>query len=242
MKNELKNILYLSLKDIKAYYFKPATISWGILFPLVFVFIFSLKNPGNFSSMLGGLFSMSIFFGTTSMTAMSIMLERKTGVFNVYYTFPISYYGIALGKILAGFVFGIFTTLIIFIISLFFVKVQIVSIPYLILWIIFSPFAFSAFGVFLSLIVKEAYDAMTYMNLIRVPLIFVSGIFLPIVSFSLTFKIFAYLSILTYSVNLADASFLGNSFIDTMLSLSVLFVISILFLASSAYRIKNLRT
>ncbi len=230
------------MKDIKAYYFKPATISWGILFPLVFVFIFSLKNPGDFASMLGGLFSMSIFFGTTSMTGISIMLERKTNVFNVYYTFPISYYGIAIGKIFAGFLFGIFTTFIIFVISLFFVKVSIFSITYLILWIILSSFTFSSFGVFLSLIVKEAYDAMTYMNLIRLPLIFISGIFIPFASFSLTFKIFGYLSPLSYAVNLAEASLSGRHFIDVKLSILVLSIIGLSLLVISAHSIKRLRT
>lgn len=242
MKSEIRNILYIAFKDIKAYYFKPATISWGILFPLVFVFIFSLKNPSGFAAMMGGLFSMSIFFGTTSMTSTSIMLERKTGVFDIYYTFPISYFGIVSGKIIAGFLFGIFTTLSIAAISLFFVKIRIFSIGILILWSVLSSFAFSAFGLFLSLIVKEAYDAMTYMNLIRLPLIFVSGIFLPVSALAPALKIFAYLSPLTYSANLADVSFLNKRFVSANLSLAVLVGFGILFAVLSAARVKVLRT
>ncbi|MCD6413165.1 MAG: ABC transporter permease [Elusimicrobia bacterium] len=241
VKSEIRNILHLALKDVRAYYFKPATISWGILFPLVFVLIFSLKNPAGFPSMLGGLFTMAIFFGTTSMTATSIMLERKTGVFNVYYTFPISYCGIVLGKILAGFLFGIFTTLSICAITLFFVKIRIFNAGLLILWVILSSFAFSSFGLFLSLIVKEAYDAMTYMNLIRLPLIFVSGIFLPVSSLTPTLKIFAYLSPMTYSVNLAEASILNRHFIGVSISFIVLATVGVLFTALAAVRVEKLR-
>jgi len=39
--DELRGIYYILLKDLKAYYFKPPNISWGILFPLVLALAFS---------------------------------------------------------------------------------------------------------------------------------------------------------------------------------------------------------
>jgi len=241
MKDEIRNITVITLKDLKAYYFKPATISWGILFPVVFILIFSLKNSANISTLIGGLISMSIFFGSTSMTTTSIMLERRTNVFDIYYTLPISYFGIAAGKVLSGFLFGIFTSLIMLVISIFIIDFKIYSVLYFILWILVSSFAFSSFGVFMSLLVKEAYDAMIYMNLIRLPLIFISGIFLPIRELPTILRLLAYISPLTYSVDMADKVFLNKSFIGMNFSLLILTLFGVIFYVLSRYRIEHIR-
>ncbi len=241
MKDEIRNIIVITLKDLKAYYFKPATISWGILFPIVFILIFSLKSKADISTLIGGLISMSIFFGSTSMTTTSIMMERRINLFDIYYTLPVSYYGIVIGKILSGLLFGIFTSLIMFFISIFIIDFKVYNLFYFILWILISSFSFSSFGVFMSLIVKEAYDAMIYMNLIRLPMIFISGIFLPIKELPDIFKFLAYISPLTYSVDMADKVFLNKSFIGMNLSLPVLTLFGIIFFILSRYRVEYLR-
>jgi len=237
----MKNLWLLSLKDLKAYYFKPATVSWGILFPLVFILIFMMKGQADISQLFGGLISMSIFFGATSMTATSIMMERKINIFNIYYTLPISYSSIALGKITSGLLFGLFTSTVMFLITLFLAPVKVYSVIWLLLWFISSSFAFSAFGVFLSLIVKEAYDAMTYMNLIRLPLIFVSGIFIPISRLSHNIRIISYFSPLSYSAELSNYVFFKKSFFNPVLSLTVLLVFGFILFLLSASRINKLR-
>jgi len=241
MKNEIKNIFVIILKDLKAYYFKPATISWGILFPIVFVLIFAMKNGSHISSLIGGLLSMSMFFGSTSMTGTSIMMERKINVFNIYYTLPISYYGIALAKVLSGLLFGIFTALIMFLVSIIIVPIHIHNVSLFIVWILVSSFVFSSLGVYISLIVKEAYDAMIYLNLIRLPLIFISGIFMPIAVLPSGVKFFSYISPLTYSVAIADKVFMGKTFIGEGTSFLVLIVVGIFFLILSRNRVKFLR-
>ena len=241
MKDEIRNIVVIALKDLKAYYFKPATVSWGILFPTVFILVFSLKNSADISTLIGGLISMSIFFGSTSMTTTSIMMERRINVFDIYYTLPVSYYGIVTGEILSGLLFGIFTSLIMFVISIFIVDFKVYNVFYFILWISVSSFTFSSFGVFMSLIVREAYDAMIYMNLVRLPLIFISGIFLPIKELPNIFKLFAYISPLTYSVDMADKVFLNKSFIGMNFSLLILALFGIIFFIPSKYRIEHLR-
>ena len=241
MKDEIRNIIVIALKDLKAYYFKPATISWGILFPIVFILIFSLKNNADISTLIGGLISMSIFFGSTSMTTTSIMMERRINVFDIYYTLPVSYYGIVTGEILSGLLFGIFTSLIMFVISIFIVDFKVYNVFYFILWILVSSFTFSSFGVFMSLIVREAYDAMIYMNLVRLPLIFISGIFLPIKELPSIFRFLAYVSPLTYSVDMADKVFLNKSFIGMSFSLLILTLFGVIFFILSRYRIEYLR-
>jgi ABC-2 type transport system permease protein len=43
--DDLRGIFYIALKDLKAYYFKPPNISWGILFPFAFILAFAIRNP-----------------------------------------------------------------------------------------------------------------------------------------------------------------------------------------------------
>ena len=81
MLDELEKAWYIALKDMKAYYFKPPTISWGILFPLAFAFAFSLRNPQGLRELAPGLLAMSVLFGTSSMSVGSIMFERRSQSF-----------------------------------------------------------------------------------------------------------------------------------------------------------------
>jgi len=75
--DELRGIYYILLKDLKAYYFKPPNISWGILFPLVLALAFSLRNPSGLAELAPGLIAMAAVFGTTSMEAIVITFERR---------------------------------------------------------------------------------------------------------------------------------------------------------------------
>ena len=45
--DDLRGMFYIALKDLKAYYFKPPNISWGILFPFAFILAFAIRNPGD---------------------------------------------------------------------------------------------------------------------------------------------------------------------------------------------------
>ena len=98
--------IYIAKKDIKEYYLKPPTISWGIIFPVVFTLVFLFKGGSKSIHLVPGLIALSLFFGSTSMAAASIVFERKIGSFERLLLFPISYVGIALGKTLSSFTFG----------------------------------------------------------------------------------------------------------------------------------------
>ena len=70
--NATRAAYYIALKDMKAYYFKPPNISWGILFPLAFLLAFYVRNPWDFSGMLPGFLALSLLFATTSIEAITI--------------------------------------------------------------------------------------------------------------------------------------------------------------------------
>ncbi len=101
-----------SKKDIKEYYMKPATMSWGIIFPASFALAFAIKNGGRLGELAPGLIALALFFGSTSMSAASIVFERKIGSFERLLLFPVSYTTIALGKTLSSFLFGVLSSVV----------------------------------------------------------------------------------------------------------------------------------
>ena len=105
--DDLRGVYYILLKDLKAYYFKPPNISWGILFPLVLTLAFSLRNPVGLLDLAPGLIAMAAVFGTTSMEAIVITFERRTGALERLLIAPISLWAVLMAKVLGGAVFGL---------------------------------------------------------------------------------------------------------------------------------------
>ncbi len=210
MRDELTKAWFIALKDLRAYYFKPPTISWGILFPFVFALAFLLRNPQGAHELAPGLIAMSLIFGTTSMSTASIMFERRIGSFERVILAPVTMWGVALGKILGGVVFGLLVSSVMVPLVFLFFRPTLVNPALLVLAVLLSSFLFSGFGCFLSLIVRQEFDAMTLANAVRLPMIFLSGVFLPLTALPLGLKVVAFWFPLTYEVELLRYALLGS--------------------------------
>lgn len=145
---------------------------------------------------------MSLIFGTTSMSTASIMFERKIGSFERAILSPVTMWCVALGKVLGGVIFGLLVSCFMIPVAVLFFKASLINPGVLVLAVLLSSFLFSSFGVFLSLIVKEEVDAMTLANAVRLPMIFISGVFIPIVPFPTGLQVVACCFPLTYSVEI----------------------------------------
>lgn len=242
MKDVIRSIYFIALKDMKAYYFKPPNISWGILFPFVFILAFYLRNPVDFGRLIPGLLSLSLLFGTTSMEAIVITFERMTGALERLMLYPVSTTVIILGKIAGGAFFGISVTTVMFVCLLFFFPVHIDSPLLFISTVIISSLAFSSLGAFVSVVVKQVFEAQTLANFFRFPMIFLSGVFIPVSALPAMVKPAAYLLPLTYSVDCIKASFgYRTEILHPVLSLVVLVVFTLVLLGLSV-KILKIRT
>ena len=240
MKDALRAAFFIALKDMKTYYFKPPNISWGILFPFVFVLAFYLRNPVDFSSLIPGLLALSLLFGTTSMEAIVITFERMTGAMERLMLYPVSTLTILAGKIAGGALFGITVTAVL-LSGLFFIFPFYIVNPLLFLAsAAISALAFSALGAFVSVAVKQVFEAQTLANLFRFPLIFLSGVFFPVSALPPALRPVAYAMPLTYSVDILKVSFgYTAEILPPVASLAVLLVFTIAFLGLSVKIMKN---
>jgi len=234
MKDALRAAFFIALKDMKTYYFKPPNISWGILFPFVFVLAFYLRNPVDFSPLIPGLLALSLLFGTTSMEAIVITFERMTGAMERLMLYPVSTLTILAGKIAGGAFFGISVTAVL-LLGLFFIFPLDIANPLLLfVSIIISSAAFSALGAFVSVAVKQVFEAQTLANFFRFPMIFLSGVFIPVSALPPSLRPVAYAMPLTYSVDILKVSFgYTAEILPTAVSLAVLLAFTVVFLALS---------
>jgi ABC-2 type transport system permease protein len=98
---------YIAKKDAKVYYFKAPNFTYGLLMPVSLFFAFSIAGQVNPNLIVSGLTSLAILFGTTSIEAVAVVLERQNGTFERLIVAPVSFYTIILGKALAGLFFGL---------------------------------------------------------------------------------------------------------------------------------------
>jgi ABC-2 type transport system permease protein len=210
LQDDLRCLWYIALKDLRAYYFKPPNISWGILFPFAFVLAFAIRTPTDLRSLIPGLLALTILFSTSSMEATVIVFERRLGSLERLLLAPVRLPGLLAGKLLGGMVFGLTVTLVVLVLVLVLFGVTGVNWPLLVAALLLSAAAFSALGAFVSVAVKEVFEAQTLANFIRFPMMFLGGIFVPVASLPPVLRVIARLLPLTYSVEALRVALFGG--------------------------------
>jgi len=233
--DDLRGLFYLALKDLKAYYFKPPNISWGILFPFAFILAFAIRNPVDLHSLVPGLLALTILFGTTSMEAIVIVFERRIGSLERLLLAPLRLPALLAGKLLGGMTFGLTVTLVVLVVSLAIFGTAGINWLILLLALLLSATAFSALGAFVSVAVREIFEAQTLANFIRFPMMFLCGVFVPLASMPAWMQILARLLPLTYSVEALRIALLGGSWATALIDLGALVVFSVVLFLLAVY-------
>lgn len=225
--DDLRCMFYIALKDLKAYYFKPPNISWGILFPFAFILAFAIRNPGDLRALVPGLLALTILFGTSSMEAIVIVFERRIGSLERLLLAPVRLPALLAGKLLGGMTFGLSVTLVVLVVSLAVFGTAGTNWLILFLALILSATAFSALGAFVSVAVREIFEAQTLANFIRFPMMFLGGVFVPLASMPAWLQVVARLLPLTYSVEALRIALSGGSWATAAIDLGALAAFSV---------------
>jgi ABC-2 type transport system permease protein len=238
--DDLRGIFYVGLKDLRAYYLKPPNISWGILFPFAFVLAFAIRNPTDLRALVPGLIALTLLFGTSSMEAIVIAFERRIGSLERLFLAPVSLPALLAGKLLGGMVFGLTVTLVVLVIALVVFGAASVNWLLLVLAILLSAAAFSALGAFVSVAVKEVFEAQTLANFIRFPMMFLGGVFVPVDSMPFALQVIARVLPLTYAVEALRAALVGGVQVDMALDLLALGLFTVVLFGLAVNRLARL--
>lgn len=229
-RDDLRGIYFIALKDLKTYYLKPPSISWGIVFPLSWIFAFYLRNPQNFEQLVPGLIGMTILFSTTAAEAVVINFELRLGSLERLLLTPLSLPAVLLGKVIGGAVFGLLMTVTVTIASILALGLYNVNILYLALVTVPSLLVFSSLGALLCVLVKEVFEAQTLLNLPRFIMVFLCGVVYPISAMPQMLQTIAYLMPLTYTIDGLRRAFSLSQDMAVLIDALVLFIFFTVFI------------
>jgi len=235
LRDDLRCMFYIAIKDLRAYYFKPPNISWGILFPFAFVLAFALRNPGDTRDLVPGLLGLTLLFGTSSMEAIVIVFERRNGSLERLMLAPVSLAALLGGKMLGGMAFGLTVTGVVLTVALAVFGAGSVNWLLLALALLLSSAAFAALGAFVSVAVREIFEAQTLANFIRFPMMFLGGVFAPLAAMPTSLQVIARLLPLTYTVEALRAALNGGSLQSAWLDLAALTGFTVVLFAPAVY-------
>ncbi len=221
-------------KDIKNYYLKPPNISWGIIFPLSWTLMQFIRSPGeNILELLPGLMAMSILFGTTSMLAVTITFERSGRSFERLLLAPISLNVMVLAKIAGTVLFGMFNAFVPIIFASFFIDLEGVNLVIILPAVFMIAISSALMGLLIAVSAKQVFEAQTFSNFFRFPMLFLCGLFLPISDLPVFLRPLSYCLPLTYGADILKSAITGSSILSPVLSFVILLFFTIaLFLFS----------
>jgi ABC-2 type transport system permease protein len=203
--------LYISRKDVESYYGKPPLITWGLLFPAVLMLAMYVKDPATYLTIAPGIIAMTLLFGNTSMAAIVVTFEKRSGTFQRLLLAPLTLRTIILGKAASAAGYGLATSAVLIVGLLLLLDMPVANPPALIAGLLLGAACFSLLGLIASVMVREVFEAMTLMNFFRFPILFISGVFLPVSAMPPWARPIACVSPLTYTVELLRIGLTGRT-------------------------------
>ena len=228
-------------KDIKTYYLKPPNISWGFIFPISWTLMQFIRSADelNVTEFLPGLMAMCVLFGTTSMLAVTITFERSGRSFDRLLLAPISLSTMVVAKITGAIVFGIFNAFIPVLFAVFFIDLSGINWGVVLLAVILIAITSTLLGLMIAVSAKQVFEAQTFSNFFRFPMLFLCGLFTPIESLPVFFQPVSFCLPLTYGTDILNGAIAGTNIMSPLLCVAVLLAFSALLFTICRYNINN---
>jgi len=202
------------VKDMRAYYLKPPNISWGLIFPLAWTGMFFIKSGSGLESilsMLPGVVVVSILFGTTSMLSVTVTFEKRGRSFDRLLLAPIPLELLMVAKTSGAILFGAANAFIPIILAAFLTDFSQVAWSAVIAAIFLLAITSTFLGLFIAVSVSEVFEAQTFSNFFRFPMIFLCGLFFPIERLPVFLRPLSYILPPTYGVDILHGAFNANN-------------------------------
>jgi len=223
LRDELAQAWAVVVKDVRVYYLTPPMIMFGLLLPFFLFFSFSIKREVGPEVGLSRLLALTTFFTASSAGPVIIPLERRNGTYDRLLAAPMSLATLLLGKTLVGAFFALIASAVPLLVGIFGLHVSLAGIGWLLAGLVLASLAFSAFGlVFGSFPAQSVGNIMMPSTLIRWPLLFLSGAFIPLEEMAPWARLLAYASPLTYTQDLMNHAVLGSGYLAPWLDLALL--------------------
>lgn len=233
---EFRRSLVIAWKDIRIYCLKPPVLLFGLVFPFFLFLSFYVGKKGPVSEGIPGLVSIAVFFASSNIAPAGMPFERMTRTFQRYLTAPISLTWMLFGKSLAGFAFGATVSVLPILVGVIGYGTRVTSPLFLIFSLLASGLCFSCLGTLVASLPTEVPgNVMIVLNFVRLPLLFLSGIFVPLAEMPAWARGLASVSPLTYANDLVKRSVGFADYYPPWLSFMVLLLFSAAFFAAASF-------
>jgi ABC-2 type transport system permease protein len=239
----MRGAIVTARKDIKIYYKKAPVFIFGLILPTFLFFAFFIGRQLDIAKYFPGFLSMTIFFTASSVGPLIIPWEKQSGTFERLLTLPVSVPTLILGDALAGTLFGMLISTIVLLAGVAFLPL---SFPIGVLFALPILFflgnvCFAALGVLLSAPAgRTPSNVMMLSSLVRFPLIFISGIFIPLADLPQMAQVVSFLSPLTYLTDGLNATMGQQSILHLVVDTTVLIGFAVFFLLAASLILKKM--
>ena len=206
IKDSLNRIWILCKKNISLYIKKGPVLIFGLIFPFFMTLSWVIGRDISINQVFIGIIAMTSFFTATAISPVVLPIETREKSLERILVSPISLNEILLGIILASTLYSLIITLIITIIFILLFSITVSSLS-LIFLMFLGIGLMSILGSLLGLLIAAhptdmTSDVMILMNLIKFPLLFISGIFIPLNTLSPHLVLLSFISPITFLTDL----------------------------------------
>jgi ABC-2 type transport system permease protein len=221
-------------KNIRIYYSKGPVIIFGLLMPFFLFLAFYIGRNTSIEALIPGLLGMTAFFTATSVGPAIIPWEARAKTLERLISSPISLRMILIGDVLSSFVFGVLVSALVAAASLL-MGAPVFNPLLLCFGLGLSTFCFASFSILLSAYPPTDNPATIMMlsSMIKFPMVFISGVFIPLGELPIWGKIIATISPLTYFTDLARYSIQGTNYYPIAADILALIVFTVAFLIAA---------
>jgi len=233
---QLRRAWAIAKKDIRIYYNKGPVLIYGVFMP-VFLFLAFLMGgralPLTF--LVPGLVGMTLFFTATAVSPAIFPWEGQARTLERLASYPVTIEAIVLGDMAASTIFGIAITLVTVTIGLF-LGLTLLNGLLLFAAILLAACCFSAIGLLISVPPTNLpSNIMMLSTLLKFPLVFISGIFVPLEQLPSWGMGLAICSPLTYFTDIARYSFTGSHSFPVQNDFAILTAFTLVFTWSAMF-------
>jgi len=232
---QIKLALAIAKKDIRIYYLKASVFTFGVLIPLFLFLAFTIGRSIPIGQQISGLLGMTILFTATAVSPVIMPWEGTRRTLERLISTPVSLSTIILGDVIASFIFGIIISVVPIIAGIV-IGVSMENPIILVVGIIIASFCFSCIGeLFATPPTNVPSTIMMLSSLIKFPLLFVSGIFVPIEQLPGWAQTVSLFSPLTYFTDLTNYVTQGSGYFPIPLDIGMLILFTVVFLLAAIY-------
>jgi len=222
----INNIWMLTKKNITLYIKKGPVLIFGLMFPFFMVISWMLGRNITLDQIFIGIIAMTSFFTATAVSPVILPIETREKSLERVLSAPLSLNEILLGIAVASTIYSVIITSIIatIFIALFPTLISsLLSLFLMFLGILLMGILGSLMGLLLSAYpTDQTSDIMVLMNLIKFPLLFIGGIFIPLKEMPYSAAFIYFISPLTFLTELLRSSVNQGNVIACEISVLIL--------------------